>query len=359
MLLINRDRAKSGSERKVVSWLDTWSGNYKIPGVAIVSHYLKGRSDDESSQEADLVIITPHTTVVGEVKGTAPDATAGVLTCTAEMPWTLSGFTGDPVHVRKNDTTPYDQARDALFKLKAAVDKVGSSAFVVGLVLVVPPANATLRLEERSAPRGCAALLCDSPNPLRAWFHGAHQRQIVWTAEQAHALLTVLGVGDYYTVAQLEDEGFPRRVTPATPPAVSTPPPSRTITAPTPPQPIPTPPPPQLRTDPVPALDDTIPRPQPAVPVHPAVGERRSSRYQTAAAVALIVAIGGGVWLLARTGNGDSDPQQISNERQISSVVEEPSKTPPSLPVTEVPLPPPPPAPAPEPQGCFPFQTGC
>ncbi|NUS94930.1 MAG: NERD domain-containing protein, partial [Nocardia sp.] len=203
-MLVIADKLRSGAEKRVVGWLRKWEGDYRVPGVAITNCFISG-------QEVDLVIITPYTTVVGEVKGVDPEATGSVLQCTTNSRWRVPGIEGDPITVRENDTTPYDQVRDGVFKLKAAAGQVGGTAFVTGLVVVVPPRGSTMRLEKKSAPPpGCDVLLCNTQNPLRAWFHRAHHRSaVVWTAEQAYAVIEALEYGDRTTIAELAEEGFP------------------------------------------------------------------------------------------------------------------------------------------------------
>ncbi|WP_043740920.1 nuclease-related domain-containing protein [Nocardia carnea] len=207
-MLVIADKLRSGAEKRVVSWLRKWQDDYRVPGVAIANCFVSG-------QEVDLVIITPHTTVVCEIKGLNPGVTSGVLHCTSNSRWKVSGFDGDPVGVRQNDTTPYDQVRDGVFKVKNAAARAGGPAFVTGLVVVVPPRGSNLRLDKKSAPQGCDVLLCNTQNPLRAWFHRAHHRAaVVWTAEQAYALIEALEHGDSTSVAGLAAEGFPMEAPP-------------------------------------------------------------------------------------------------------------------------------------------------
>ncbi|MEU4311403.1 NERD domain-containing protein [Nocardia sp. NPDC024068] len=203
-MLVIADKLRSGAEKRVAGWLRRWEGDYRVPGVAIMNCYLAG-------QEVDLVVVTPHTTLVGEIKGVDPRVTGGVLQCTTNSPWQVPEFEGDPVGVRGDDTTPYDQVREAVFKLKAAAGQLDGGGFISGLVVVVPPRGSAMRLEKKSAPpQGCDVLLCGTQNPLRAWFHRAHHRSaVVWTAEQAYALVEALEYGGRTTVAALADEGFP------------------------------------------------------------------------------------------------------------------------------------------------------
>lgn len=348
-MLVIADKPKSGTESRVFDWLGVWVGEFKIPGLAITNAYVAG-------QEVDLIVLTPFTAVAIEIKGTAPGVPGdGVLICTSNSRWQVPGYVGDPVHVRANDTTPYDQARDGALKLKRMVSRVGSAAYVPGLVVVVPPRGSTMRLDKKSAPDGCTVLLCENHNPLRAWFHRAHRSGgIAWTADQAYALVDALEFGDRTTVAELAAEGFPRRRVeplPAVPLSTS----RSSSTPPAPPVPAQASVP-LLSVSPQPAWikpAEAVPRSMMVRPSTPASASRRSG-YQTAAAFAAIAVLGGGLWLLAQPG-GESDPKPIRNEQPISSVTEEPPVRPPvPTPTEEVRR-----APAPAGESCFPFQPNC
>ncbi|MGI5219637.1 NERD domain-containing protein [Nocardia sp. CA-290969] len=408
-MLVIADKLRSGAEKRVVAWLRKWQDDYRVPGVAIANCFVAG-------QEVDLVIITPYTTVVCEIKGVNPEVGGGVLHCTSNSRWTVSGFEGDPVSVRHSDTTPYDQVREAVFKLKSVAARAGGPTFVSGLVVVVPPRETTLRLDKKSAPQGCDVLVCNNQNPLRAWFHRAHHRAaVVWTAEQAYALVDALEHGGSTTVADLAHEGFPldaparsaappdrgepaKAAAPASPPsarvapapevsapsAAVPPPPSappRTPGAGTPSVP-PGPTPRRARaepagpippytgnqvsapTDPAPppvaetSLAQAAPGPATASSApsdsEPAAGSRRRRRIQpqTAAALAAIAVLAAGIWLLAQLGNGRTEPRGTTGQPQNGSATEQTTMPPPPTPRVG------PPAPRTEPV-CFPFQPNC
>ena len=389
-MLVIADKLRSGAEKRVVSWLRKWQDDYRVPGVAIANCFVSG-------QEVDLVIITPYTTVVCEIKGLNPGVTSGVLHCTSNSRWKVSGFEGDPVGVRQNDTTPYDQVRDGVFKVKNAAARAGGPAFVTGLVVVVPPRGSNLRLDKKSAPQGCDVLLCNTQNPLRAWFHRAHHRAaVVWTAEQAYALIEALEHGDSTSVAGLAAEGFPMEapsppaatpspaappVEPAAPattppievaplPAIPTRPPVSRPALPPPaprpdgPRPAPAEPPlPLPRETPVPEPAEPTPAPPipaaplpiPAAPLPPApaaVDDRRRRPVQTAAAFAAIGVLAAGIWLVAQLGNGRTEPRDTTGQHQNSAVTEQTGAPPPAPPAPKTTPPSPPTA-------CFPFQPDC
>ncbi|MEV6389023.1 nuclease-related domain-containing protein [Nocardia xishanensis] len=210
MLVINERTAMPRSEQRVLEWMRTWTGQYVIVGLAISGCYIPERDHSGRAQEADLLVITPRAVVVLEVKGMAPDASAGTLTVQANGRWRLSGFEGDPIHVREQDTSPFDQVTNNVFNLKALVSKRHPDAFVDGLVVVVPPRESTVTLNVESRRHGCGVVLGSTPGELRAWFHRTAGRRFVWTAEDVHALLEELNFGDKVTVEGLVAEGFPR-----------------------------------------------------------------------------------------------------------------------------------------------------
>ncbi|MGV9335083.1 NERD domain-containing protein [Nocardia sp. NPDC003726] len=209
MLVINERTTAPRSEQRVLDWMRTWTGQYVIVGLAISGCYLPDRERKDETQEADLVVITPRAAVVVEVKGTVPEATSGVLSVQANGRWRLSGYAGDPIHVRDHDSSPFDQVTNNVFNLKALVRKHNAEAFVDGLIVVVPPKDSNLTLNIESRRRGCAVVLGAGQADLRAWFHRTASRKLLWTAERTHALLTDLNLGDQVTVDDLVADGFP------------------------------------------------------------------------------------------------------------------------------------------------------
>ncbi|MET9028336.1 NERD domain-containing protein [Nocardia sp. NPDC004168] len=209
MLVINERTTAPRSEQRVLDWMRSWTGQYVIVGLAISGCYLPDRERKDETQEADLVVITPRAAVVVEVKGTVPEATSGVLSVQANGRWRLSGYAGDPIHVRDHDSSPFDQVTNNVFNLKTLVRKHNAEAFVDGLIVVVPPKDSNLTLNIESRRRGCAVVLGAGQADLRAWFHRTASRKLIWTAERTHALLTDLNLGDQITIDDLVADGFP------------------------------------------------------------------------------------------------------------------------------------------------------
>ncbi|WP_327109923.1 NERD domain-containing protein [Nocardia sp. NBC_01730] len=209
MLVINERTAAPRSEQRVLDWMRTWTGQYVIVGLAISGCYLPDHNGEGEAREADLVVITPRAAVVVGVKGTAPEAMTGVLSVQANGRWRLSGFEGDPIHVRDHDSSPFDQVSSNVLNLEELVRKHHADAFVDGLIVVVPPRDSNITLNIETRRRGCGVLLGSSPRELRAWFHRTVSRKLIWTAERVHALLGDLDLADQVTLEDLVADGFP------------------------------------------------------------------------------------------------------------------------------------------------------
>jgi len=208
MLIVNERAAATRSEQCVLDWMRTWTGQYVIVGLAISGCCLPDRNREGKVREAGLVVITPRAVVVIEAEGTAPEVATGVLSVQADGRWRLSGFEGDPVHVRDSVSSPLDQVTSHVLDLEELVHKRHPDASVDGLVVVVPPREATITLDIEAPEHGHCVVLGSSAG-LRAWFHRTANRKLIWTAEQAHALLGELRLSHVVTVEDLEAEGFP------------------------------------------------------------------------------------------------------------------------------------------------------
>jgi hypothetical protein len=209
MLVINERTTAPRSEQRVLSWMRTWTGQYVIVGLAISGCYLPDRDHKGEARESDLVVITPRAAVVIDVQDTVPEATAGVLSVQANGRWRLSGFAGDPIQPRHDDSSPFDRVTSNVVNLRALVRQQHGDASVDGLIVVVPPQDSALTLNIESRRRGCAVVLGTGQADLRAWFHRTASRELIWTAERTHALLTDLNLGDQITVDDLAADGFP------------------------------------------------------------------------------------------------------------------------------------------------------
>ncbi|MBH0780012.1 nuclease-related domain-containing protein [Nocardia bovistercoris] len=209
MLVINERADVPRSEQRVLDWMRTWTGQYIIVGLAISGCSVSERESDDDAPEADLVVITPRAVVVIEVRGTVPDATDGVLSVRENGRWRLSGFDGDPIHVRDNDNNVFDKVTDTVVDLKELLRKHQPDAYVDGLIVVVPPWESTVTLEVESRQDGCGVVLGSTPGELRAWLYRTSNRKLLWTAETVHALLADLALDHLLTVEDILAEGFP------------------------------------------------------------------------------------------------------------------------------------------------------
>ncbi|WP_373282482.1 nuclease-related domain-containing protein [Nocardia takedensis] len=337
-----------------------------MPGIAVSSYWLDGTKPGEPSQECDFVLITPQLTAAVEVKGTHPDITFGTITAHENGPWRHDVLPVDPVRTREKDDNPFRQVRGCAYRLKHLIASNGmlSRPWVSGVVIVVPPMRSEVSRRVASKPQGCTAVIGN--RGIREWLHSQSGRRPIWTAEKAHALLTAMNLGEASSIPDLVSEGF--RSDSTTSPSTSSgrpvarpvrtstvPPPVRTSTATVSPE--------------VPSRRRTVaaPEPQPAgwasgadtLPSTPRPARRTRaiaprSGVQAAAALALIAAIGCGVWIMSRA--GDSEPRRTGDQQVILPSTEQMVPAPPPAPLSE--SVPGPPAPAPE-SGCFPFQANC
>ncbi|WP_433598670.1 hypothetical protein ACQPXH_23540 [Nocardia sp. CA-135953] len=207
MLVVNERAAVTRSEQCVLDWMRTWTGQYVIVGLAISGCPRPDRNSEETVREAGLVVFTPRAMVVIEAEEVAAEVTTGV-SGPADGRSRLLEFQGDPVPVRDCDTSPFDRVTSQVLDLEELVRKRHPDAFVDGLVVVVPPRDASVVLDIEASEHGNCVVLGSSAG-LRAWFHRTANRKLIWTAEQVHALLGELHLSHVVTVEDLAAEGFP------------------------------------------------------------------------------------------------------------------------------------------------------
>ncbi|MEV6281060.1 nuclease-related domain-containing protein [Nocardia sp. NPDC051832] len=372
MLVINGDRTNiPGTERRVIGWLR----NHDAPGLVISGCQIEDRRS-QRTYEADLVVLTPETCAVVEVKGMLTED-SGTMKCPANGRWSMPGVPGDPVHVRTGDTSPLDQVTGRMYDLKHLVEEAGGQGlFVAGLVLVLPARGAEVTLDKGPMPTGRDVLV--GPAGMMGWLRGtARRKESPWTAEVVLAVLQRLGV-TAVTHAQLLAHGFPSH-TPTAPPTsgrdvidpfapdysfARRPPTSFPR-----PEPISMPTPPAQKPEPIDNPDlgrtDSYKPGEYAVPFPQLLAETssRRSRARSAAIAAVVFAmIAGGIW--AVTDIKDSEASD-SPTPATTSLTEQPTTSaeqapPPETEPVVVEAPPAAPAPAPVPsRGCFPFQPNC
>lgn len=204
MLIINGDRPMSGAEHHVLSKLKALPG----PGIALSGYHVPDRSG-RSSQEVDVILITPESAVCIEIKGIVKFGISGTLSCPVNGRWNLPGIEGDPIHVRGNDTNPLEQVGSGMFNLKNLAEAAtGTEVFVPGLVVVVAN-KGTITLDKGPVPMptGRDVLLADN---LASWLTATRRRPPVWTAESVLALTDALALDeDTVTLDDLTEAGFP------------------------------------------------------------------------------------------------------------------------------------------------------
>ncbi|NKY52585.1 NERD domain-containing protein [Nocardia vermiculata] len=193
MLIINAETGKPRTERQVLEFLQDYGTN---PGVAISGLNVPDQHRRRTT-EADIVVFTPFTAAVIEVKGIL-EPSGGTLFCGSNGRWSLSGVTGDPVHVRAHDRNPLDQVSEPMFGLKNLARVVGrdDTLFVNGLVVVVPHPGASVSLDKPPLPTGRDVLLGAEPTPLWQWFNrkAFQVRDDPWTVELVIAVLAATGL---------------------------------------------------------------------------------------------------------------------------------------------------------------------
>ncbi|WP_280336142.1 cation:proton antiporter [Nocardia wallacei] len=127
MLVVNERGDAPYSEKVVAGWLRSC----RVPGIAVAGGYVPGRSGAASGQEADFIVFTAHACVCIEVKQILSPRD-GKLSCPVNGRWSMTGYVGDPVHVRRTDVNPMYQARSAMFAMKALAAAVtGAEQFGV------------------------------------------------------------------------------------------------------------------------------------------------------------------------------------------------------------------------------------
>ena len=223
MLIINAETGTPNTERQVLGFLQDYSSN---PGVAISGLNIPDRHRRHST-EADIVVVTPFTAAVIEVKGIL-EPVGGTLSCGSNGRWSMPGISGDPVHVRALDNNPLRQVSDPMFDLKDLANELepDRELFINGLVVVVPHPGTTVSLDKGVLPQGRDVLLGADPAPLWKWLNrkAFQVREDPWTVELVIAVLAATGLSQAripqeaaHLRAALIREGFPSEAPAATP----------------------------------------------------------------------------------------------------------------------------------------------
>lgn len=352
MLVVNAERNKSGAEQVVVDALV----NSSLPGIAVSGCYIPHRRG-KGAGEADLLVVTPNSCTVVEVKGLR-ERVSGELSCPANSRWSLPGVAGDPVHVRTGDTNPLDQVGERLYDLKHLVEGLGGDQFISGLVAVVPLPGYPVTLNSGALPTGRDVRLATPDADVASWFAGGpHRRAAVWTAELVAQMLAQLRVTGF-SEGELVGLGFPGTAEPIVPVAATGGPTKRDW--------VPTGEIPDNPTRAM-AMGTEVSWPHAGL-VRPAQPHRRSRARQTAATAAAIAVVGSVLWFAVDNDHSGSSHHTTGTGTSAA----DPAAPAPAAPAPAA-APPPPPAPAPRgdsgplstfPMGdpstiCYPFQSGC
>ncbi|MFI6868875.1 nuclease-related domain-containing protein [Nocardia sp. NPDC050406] len=359
MLVVNERTDAPKTERLVADWLR----KCRVPGIAVAGAHIPGRHRRDAAQEADFIVFTPNSCVCIEVKGTLSPS-GGTLSCPVNGSWSMSGYEGDPVHVRSGDVNPVNQAKSAMYAVKALTkNATGAEQFVSALVVIVPRFGTTVTLDKptrRFMPKGVDIMLGGRPNDLFTWFQRGTYHQQVWTVPRVQVMLRELGINDPATTPDaLASEGFTDSIENSktirrTPAPVFADPWSEPV------------------ADPMPSLvqDAEIdpPRYLPSRPISPVAPERyesarpsRSTRTRRRGSLGLLVfaiiaviVLGGGIWYLITAYRSQPAPVAPSMTR---SVVDTSAGLPSQAETLEQPV-----APSTNfqgPQPCYPFQPDC
>jgi hypothetical protein len=178
--------------------------------VAVFDCFVPSRNQREISNQADVIVWTPQTCVVIEVKGLTEQA-GGELAYSANGQWTLDGRPA-PLQLERNDDTPLDQVRESMSDLKHLFDHaIGRAQFVAGMVLVLPQRDSHITLVQKPLPNGMHVLLGDGPESLRGYFTGAATGPTTqWDAQRVQQAFAALDLNiNMPTLNELVSEGFP------------------------------------------------------------------------------------------------------------------------------------------------------
>lgn len=327
MLVVNGDRRGIPStERTVLDWLRTFNGKFMIGGVAISGCVIPDLrpGHPRAATGTCLLVLTPHGCSVIEVKALATTV-GGVLSCPANGPWSQTGIAGSPVHVRQHDTNPLDELRESISNVENLAKQTDLDVPASGIVLVMPELGRPPVVVTSDLPVDIDVLL-GSRTELHNRFDTKTSRNTIWTAEQAHALIGALDFAHAVTIEDLLKQGFPGA--PAT---------TRTESVAPAPQPDRQPVPPNVPT---------------AEPVYQgrATTNRNRPRHHSLIALAVLITIFGGLWLLRA-------PHTTSGPRNNGPGITQTARSaPPATPRTETVTPRPAPA---RPQPCYPLQPNC
>ncbi|MBE1580412.1 NERD domain-containing protein [Amycolatopsis roodepoortensis] len=269
----------SGAEERVVTLLSSWTGEYHLPGLALVNVNVPEKT---AVRQVDGLIFTPAGLIVLEVKGFVRPQ-PGTLTVPPNGPWTVDD---EPAAVHTlTGLTPGDQVKAGVYAAKAALAGIGGAdgTFVTGLV-VLAPHDRGLQLGDTSRAGLGIHVTLATQKDLRRVMRRITSHTSSWTADAVLAACRVLAL-DHLAPERTEllAEGFLDQPLapvppPVPPPRTASPPPARTRAG----SPartaststntwsrspgLPAKPPPDFVFDPITPTTPRAPQPRPAAP---------------------------------------------------------------------------------------------
>ncbi|MFF0490371.1 nuclease-related domain-containing protein [Nocardia sp. NPDC004068] len=193
------------AERVLIDWLRTWKGPGDPHGVATVNVSLFYA---ERLHRFDAIIWTPTSCVIIETE-TLVENVSGELEVPLNGPWRVGS---QVVTLEGTDRgTPLDQSREHTFALQSWLAERGLGQRVVhGVVLVVPPSGANLRVRQLWNDPSFEVIVGDDRNRFAAYLNNlASQGRAQWTVNDVALAFRGLAILPYLPSPQdLVGEGF-------------------------------------------------------------------------------------------------------------------------------------------------------
>ncbi|RDI55792.1 nuclease-like protein [Nocardia mexicana] len=205
MLVRVQNAAGTLAERALIDWLRTWKGQGDPHGVATVNCSL---FHNDRLHQFDAVVWTPTSCVVIEAEALVEKA-SGEMEVPLNGPWRV----GNQVMTLEGGDrrAPLDKSRDHTYALQSWLAERSLGQRVVhGVVLVVPPHGADLKIRQLWSDPSFEVVLGDDPRRLADYLNTlASQGRAQWTVNDVAMTFRGLGILPYLPAPQdLEHEGF-------------------------------------------------------------------------------------------------------------------------------------------------------
>ncbi len=185
-----RNRGLSGAESAAGDFLAALN----TPGV-VVLNVIASAGRMGGQQQVDVVVWTPHSCLVAEIKGMR-EAVSGSVVVSAAEEWTIEG---KPLSLYKlsDDVNPLPQVRGAWERVKASLMRSHvEPGFIRTAVILVPLPGEVVTIERdgpASGPDVHVASITEGPHVWREVL-GADRKSTCWSAADVRAALQALGV---------------------------------------------------------------------------------------------------------------------------------------------------------------------